>query len=158
MSFFGALANIGRDVEHVFAPPQAPVRTFNTTAHATNHPPLTPRQAQNVNAKIEADGAAMYNAAHPGQQYRANQNGEFGPNELPANMYGQPLGNTYLPPIPAQFAPHLLNNFSPNFQVQPAQSYNPQPISLQQPYNPGNISLQPQGSAPRNVNNSMYFY
>jgi len=159
MSFLGALANLGHDIEHVFAPPQ-PTRTFNmATKPAINQPAPSRQQIQNINAKIESDGAAMYNAAHPGQMYRVNQNGEFGPHDLPAYMYGSsmPVGYKAAPTLPS-FSRRLLNNFTPNYGIQAAPSIDINSPTLQQPYNPGNIPLQQQGNAPRNINNGAYFY
>lgn len=107
----------------------------NFGGKVANHPAMNPQQIQAANAQIEADGARMYNQAHPGQVYRTNQNNEFQPGQLPTHMpFGQPnyLGYrapqqnpTLSMPQPRPvvgFAPRTVGNFQPNINVQGIQN------------------------------------
>jgi len=122
LSAFGHLLGHGR----------APDVNINTGGKVASHPALTPAQRQSYNALMEADGARMFNQAHPGQVYRTNQNNELKPGELPAYLPPGKLNYVgYRQPVPqtTQFAGHLLNNFAPSGVIQG------QPINLQQPQN-----------------------
>lgn len=107
--------------------------------------PVSPAQQQAANAQIEADGARMFNQAHPGQFYRANQNHEFAPGQLPSYMEGSIIGRP---------GPFLGSNIGPqspkNIAFAPSQINQVAPPSQQiQQYNPYNI--QNFGNTPMNI-------
>lgn len=89
--------------------------------------PMSQPQMQQLNAKMEADGARAFNQAHPGQVYKTNQNNEFGAGQLPnympagqANYVGyrqapKPITiQTSMPKPVVQFSARSMSNFAPN--------------------------------------------
>lgn len=69
MSFLHDLANL---VQHKEA-----TRNLNSGGHGRiTHAPVDAQQRAVLNAKIAADGARMYEEAHPGKVYVPGQNGE----------------------------------------------------------------------------------
>lgn len=64
------------DLAHFLSGSHQDTRHMSFPGGVVKYVPLTDAQQAQANAKIAADGAAMYNAAHPGKQYVLGQNGE----------------------------------------------------------------------------------
>lgn len=74
-------------------------RTFNVGHESSgNAGPASPAAVQTNNAIIAADGARMYQQAHPGQQYHPGQNGETYPGGINPHVYASAM-NTPLSPL-----------------------------------------------------------
>lgn len=81
MNFLRAILNLveGKPQQHMLTNvPQAPARPVSKP---------TDSQVAQMNAQIAADGARMFQTAHPGQTYRIGQNGETYPGGVDMATY-----------------------------------------------------------------------
>lgn len=83
MNFLHAILNL------VEGKPQQPQRTLATVPEPPARPASKPTDSQvaQMNAQIAADGARMFQTAHPGQTYRIGQNGETYPGGVDMATY-----------------------------------------------------------------------
>lgn len=70
---------------------QKTTRRFETGGKVTTHAPLTDSQQAVSNAQMAADGARMFQAAHPGVTYAPGQNGETYRGGIDSSTYAQLL-------------------------------------------------------------------
>lgn len=116
---------------------------------AVNHPAATPQQTQNNNAGFAAEGAEMYEQAHPGQKYVMGQNGETYDGGVNMNLYSQLLATHHLLNT-AALLHHIANPAPAIAGNMPAPAGNPQQAThiliaapdIQGEQNPGQIPLQ----------------